>query len=117
MVSDVNIGALVTQHYTSGKSSPANYMQAADDFYMIGEEDRLGLRDVAPDLPVLAGNGDFKVRVATRSSFYEVQAEVKIKKMSPENSPYSVLAGSKKKNPFELLANSRSSKPVKKSRK
>lgn len=101
----VDIGSLVTEHYTMGKSSPAHYMQAADDFYLIGTSDPLGLRSVAKDIPVLAGTGDFKVRVATRSSFYEVQAEVKIKNLSPSNSPYSVLGGTKKINPFELLAN------------
>jgi hypothetical protein len=80
---------------------------------MIGNEDPLGLKDVAPDLPVLAGKGDFKVRVATRSSFYEVQAEVKIKEMVPPKSRYSVLEGSSKINPFALLAKSLK-KPAKK---
>ena len=108
--SDVDIGALVTEHYTTGKEQPANYMQAADDFYLIGHEDPLGLVSVARGIPVLAGFGDFKVRVSTRSSFYEVQAEVKIKKMVPSNSKYSTLLGTKKVNPFSLLAASLSKK-------
>ena len=103
---NVDIGALVTQHYTEGKSSPANYMQAGDDFYLIGSGDPLGLLSVARGIPVLAGLGDFKVRVATRSAFYEVQAEVKIKRLMPSSSPYSTLPGSSKPNPFELLAKS-----------
>jgi hypothetical protein len=110
----VDIGALVTEHYTIGKSAPANYMQAADDFYLIGEEDPLRLRTVAKDIPVLAGLGDFKVRVATRSTFYEVQAEVKIKHLSPANSPYSTLTGSSKINPFELLAKKMKNRPRRK---
>lgn len=102
MEPDIDIGDLVTKHYTEGKSSPANYMQARDDFYLIGGGDPLGLGSAAPGIPQLAGTGDFKVRVSTRSSFYEVQAEVKIKKLEP--SRYSALEGSSKKNPFEMLA-------------
>ena len=49
-------------------------------------------------IPVLSGSGDFKVRVATRSEFYEVQAEIKIKKMPI--SKFSVAPGTKKSNPF-----------------
>jgi hypothetical protein len=44
--------------------------------------------------------GDFKIRIATRSEFYEIQAEVKIKRMDPHVSPFSVLAGTRKMNPF-----------------
>jgi hypothetical protein len=112
---DVNIGRLATLHYTVGKSVPANYLQAADDFYLIGGDDPLGLAAVndAP-IPTLSGIGDFKVRVATRSEFYEIQAEVKIKKFNPSFSPYSVAKGSKKINPFTALADSLSGKKKKK---
>lgn len=103
--SDEDIGALVTAHYTSGKKEPAHYMQAGNDFYLIGNEDPLKLRSVAKSIPILAGTGDFKIRVATRSSFYEVQAEVKIKHLEPSESKYSVIENSGNKiNPFELLA-------------
>lgn len=92
-----NLGDLVTKHYTIGKKEPAHYMQAADDFYMIGKTNPLGL---SKSIPVLSGRGDFKVRVATRSEFYEVQAEIKIKDMP--HSQYSVKPGTSKKNPFLL---------------
>jgi hypothetical protein len=92
---DYNLGKLVTEHYTIGKKQPAHYMQAGDDFYMISKTNPLLLYN---DIPVLTGNGDFKVRVSTRSEFYEVQAEIKIKKMPV--SKYSVKPGTKKKNPF-----------------
>jgi hypothetical protein len=69
-------------------------MQAGDDFYLISKTNPLKLTGV----PLLSGSGDFKVRVATRSEFYEVQAEIKIKKMP--NSKYSVAPGTKKTNPF-----------------
>lgn len=49
-------------------------MQAGDDFYRISKTDPLKLGN---DIPLLAGKGDFKVRVSTRSEFYEVQAEIK----------------------------------------
>lgn len=100
-VPDVDIGDLVTKHYTLGKKEPAYYIQAADDFYLIGDTDPLGLNAFnVEEIPVLAGIGDFKIRVATRSDFYEIQAEIKIKKMMPTSSPYSVLSGSSKINPF-----------------
>lgn len=90
-----NMGVLVTKHYTIGKDEPAYYMQAADDFYLISKANPLKLHN---DIPLLSGKGEFKVRVATRSEFYEVQAEIKIKEMP--NSKYSIKPGTKKKNPF-----------------
>lgn len=91
---DYDLGAVVTEHYTIGKAEPAYYMQAGDDFYMVSKTNPLGIKG----LPVLTGKGDFKVRVATRSEFYEVQAEIKIKKM-PDSS-FSVAPNTSKKNPF-----------------
>lgn len=95
---NVNLGRLVTIHYTKGKAEPAYYMQAGDDFYMISKKNPFNLPS---DIPVLTGKGEFKVRVATRANFYEIQAEVKITDMP--SSKYSVLKGTKKKNPFEVL--------------
>ena len=91
------LGDLVTAHYTQGKKEPAYYMQAGDDFYLISKANPLGL---SKKIPVLSGRGDFKVRVATRSEFYEVQAEIKIKDMP--HSEFSVKKGTGKKNPFLL---------------
>tara|TARA_A200000159_G_C7334569_1_gene344507 strand:- start:530 stop:1579 length:1050 start_codon:yes stop_codon:yes gene_type:complete len=97
----IDIGALVTQHYTEGKAEPANYMQSGDSFYLIGGADPLGLSSANEgSIPILGGTGDFKMRVSTRSSFYEIQAEVKIKKFDPANSPFSALGSSNKINPF-----------------
>lgn len=89
-----NLGDVVTEHYTIGKAEPAYYMQAGDDFYMISKKNPLGIKGI----PVLKGEGDFKVRVSTRSEFYEVQAEIKIKEMP--DSKFSVAPGTKKANPF-----------------
>lgn len=94
--SNYNLGDLVTKHYTIGKAEPAFYMQAADDFYLISNKNPMKL---PRDIPLLKGTGDFKVRVSTRSEFYEIQAEIKIQSMPM--SGYSALAGSKKKNPFK----------------
>ena len=96
--SNKNIGDLVTRHYLEGKAAPAEYLQAGNDFYMIGTRNPLKLSN---KIPVLSGTGDFKVRVSTRSEFYEVQAEIKIKDFSPKKSQYSVLPDSGKINPFE----------------
>lgn len=89
------LGELVTAHYTQGKKEPAYYMQAGDDFYLISKKNPLGLNK---KIPVLSGRGDFKVRVATRSEFYEVQAEIKIKDMP--HSDYSIKPRTGKRNPF-----------------
>ena len=93
--SNVNLGELVTEHYTKGKAEPAYYMQAGDDFYMIGKSNPLRLHS---DIPLLEGWGDFKMRFSLRSKFYEIQPEIKITKMP--YSPYSIKPGTKKKNPF-----------------
>lgn len=92
---NMDLGKVVTQHYTEGKAAPAYYMQAGDDFYRISNTDPLKL---GASIPLLAGRGDFKVRIATRSEFYEVQAEIKIAQMP--DSKFSVKPGTKKKNPF-----------------
>lgn len=92
---NVDLGRVVTEHYTLGKTAPAYYMQAGDDFYRISEKDPFKLGD---KVPLLKGRGDFKVRIGTRSEFYEVQAEIKITEMP--DSKYSVKPGTKKLNPF-----------------
>lgn len=91
-----DLGKVVTEHYTIGKTKPANYMQAGDDFYRVGTADPFKLGAAVPELK---GRGDFKVRIGTRSEFYEVQAEIKIKEMP--NSTYSCKPGTIKKNPFK----------------
>jgi hypothetical protein len=98
-VPNVNLGELVTRHYLEAKAKPAHYMQAGDDFYMIGTENPLGLPN---DIPVLGVNkpayGTFKMRIGVRSQFYEVQPEIKIVDMG--TSRYSVKPGTTKQNPF-----------------
>ena len=92
---NMDLGKIVTKHYLEGKTKPAFYMQAGDDFYLISSTNPLGL---PRDIPILKGKGTFKVRVSTRTDFYEVQAEIKIDQMP--NSNYSLKPGTKKDNPF-----------------
>lgn len=99
IIESVDLGAIVTEHYTNGKTQPAYYMQAGDDLYRISDKDPLNLGN---NIPLLEGIGDFKIRVATRSQYYEIQAEIKINKM-PE-SLYSIKPGSLKQNPFLFLS-------------
>lgn len=98
-VPNVDLGQLVTDHYLTGKAEPAYYMQAGDDFYFIGKENPLSL---PREIPVLGAGGrcrgNFKMRIGVRTSFYEVQPEIKILDMG--SSPYSVKPGTRKKNPF-----------------
>lgn len=95
-VPDVNLGEVITDHYLKGKAEPAYYMQAADDFYMIGRANPLKLNK---GIPLLSGAGPFRIRVATRSAYYEVQAELKIQEMP--KSRYSIMPGTRKINPFK----------------
>ena len=100
-VKNVDLGALVTRHYLEGKAEPAHYMQAGDDFYLIGKKNPLGLPS---DIPELGRKGQcmssFKMRIGIRGSkpFYEIQPEIKILNMP--SSPYSIKPGTNKKNPF-----------------
>tara|TARA_B100000700_G_scaffold323214_1_gene426488 strand:- start:627 stop:1823 length:1197 start_codon:yes stop_codon:yes gene_type:complete len=107
----LDIGSLVTQHYLQGKAEAAHYMQAGDDFYMIGGSDPLNLQQTLNfyrdeigrvQIPMLGGVGTFHIRVGTRSEYYEIQPEVKITEFTPASSPVSALggAGSNKPNPF-----------------
>ena len=99
-VKNVDLGKLVTDHYLEGKAEPAHYLQAGDDFFMIGTKNPLKL---PRDIPVLGAGGrcrgTFRMRIGVRSSFYEVQPEIKILNMG--TSPYSIKPGTKKKNPFK----------------
>jgi hypothetical protein len=92
---DRDLTEIVTLHYTKGKTEPAYYMQAGDDFYMISNANPLGL---SWDIPQLEGSGKFRVRVSNRSRFYEVQAEIKMRNIV--QSQFSLLPNSEKQNPF-----------------
>lgn len=93
---NVNLGEVITDHYLNNKAEPAFYMQAGDDFYMVGRTNPLKLKG---QIPLLSGIGAFKVRISTRSQYYEVQAELKIMKMP--DSKYSLKPKTRKKNPLK----------------
>ncbi len=95
---DVDLGEVITDHYLNNKAEPAYYMQAGDDFYLVGKTNPLKLK-AAGSIPMLSGRGPFRVRISTRSAYYEVQAELKIAKMP--DSKYSLMPGSTKKNPLK----------------
>jgi hypothetical protein len=93
---DINLGALVQNHYLTGKTEKAYYIQTGDDFFRISNADPLKL---GTDIPVIQGSGAFKIRVLfTDGVFYEVVPELKMKNLM--SSKYSVKPGSKKINPF-----------------
>jgi len=97
--SNVDLGKIVRKHYLEGKAEPAYYLQAGDDFYIFDKKQNPC--NVPNDVPVFKGTGEFKMRVGTRSQFYEVQPEVKVKNMA--DSKYSVKPGTSKKNPFKSM--------------
>ena len=88
-----DITELVTSHYLN-KTEPAYYIQAGDDLYKIGNKNPLGW----PVPLFVVKHGTCHIRISTRSKFYEIQSEIKIKEM--EESKYSLKPGSKKEKPF-----------------
>jgi hypothetical protein len=99
-VDNVDLGKLVTKHYNEGKAEPVAYMQAGNDFFMIGSLDTLGIKNKHHDIPFVKGKGMFRMRIGFRTKFYEVQPEIKIKTMGKSN--YSLI-DPEKKNPFDGL--------------
>ena len=98
-IENYNLGKLATEHYTLGKEEPADYMQAGDDFYMIGKANPFNL---PKEIPLLTGTGSLRVRISFDEKYklFEVQAEIRIYKLPDSN--YSVL-NPNKKNPFATL--------------
>lgn len=94
-----DIGELVRAHYGLGENgkAKASYIQTGDDFYRLSNKNPLKFVNV----PLLEGSGDLKIRISTRSEFYEIMAEVKIKKIDNE-SKYSFKPGSTKPPPIKL---------------
>lgn len=74
---DVDLGKLVTEHYLKGKEEPAYYMQAGDDFYMIGTSNPLGL---PRDIPVLSGRGISKFAFLPGLNFMRSKLRLKLSK-------------------------------------
>lgn len=94
-----DISGLLEKHLIKGKQEPAYYLQAGDDFYMIGNKNPLNL---PADIPRIRKNtGTVAVRVGVRTAGYEIQPEIKFDTKTLPPSQYSILPGSKKKNPFE----------------
>lgn len=95
-----NITELVTElvmvHYLNGKIEPAYYIQTGDDFFRLTQRNPLGFNR---NVPKFNGVGIFNVRVSTRSAFYEIQPEIKVKNIS-RDSEFSFKPNSKKKLPF-----------------
>lgn len=94
-----DIGELVRAHYSLGENgkAKASYIQTGDDFYRLSNKNPLKFVNV----PLLEGSGDLKIRISTRSEYYEIMAEVKIKKIDNE-SKYSFMPGSTKPPPIKL---------------
>lgn len=99
-IPNINLGELVTKHYNEGKAAPVSYLQAGDDFFLLGSVDQLGIKQINPGIPKVTGFGNFKMRVGVRTQYYELQPEIKISNMG--RSDYSLFSTSKK-NPFQGL--------------
>lgn len=98
----------MTNHYNTGKRKPVSYIQAGDDFYLLGKLDTFGLKELNvavgnPPIPLMKGVGTFKIRVGVRTEFCEIVPEIKIRDINPPRSPYSIIQSASKLNPFESI--------------
>lgn len=94
---NVDLAAVVRDHYLYGKAEPAHYMAAGDEFYRLSDENPLGVPD---DVPLLTGYGPFVISISVRTRKYEIFPRCKLP--SYPSSPYSVKPGSSKPNPFTM---------------
>jgi len=98
----IDVGALVTKHYTIGKAAAALYVSSGDDFYRFGKKNPFKFTD--KQAPEFKGTNSVTYRIGDRSSNFEIMAEVKIKNVNAMgNSETSVKPGSSKPNPFASL--------------
>tara|TARA_R110002074_G_scaffold7751_6_gene32711 strand:- start:724 stop:1476 length:753 start_codon:yes stop_codon:yes gene_type:complete len=96
----VDVGHIATLHYNFGKAEPAYYMQTGDDFYRLGGKDPLKLGNAVPQFQTESNR--IMLRVSSRTGNFEVQSELKAKKIK-RISKYSVAPTTAKQNPFELI--------------
>lgn len=99
---NIDIGKLVSTHYLKGKASKTYYLSAADDFYQFKISGSKSNPLNIPNVPVFRGTNVIVLRVGDRTGHFEVQAEVKIKRI--EDSQYSTAPGTKKLNPFRFIS-------------
>lgn len=94
-----DVSKLVREHYIHGKAEPVYYIQTGDDFFRLHQHiNPLQFKNI----PILSGRGSCSVRVSTRSKFYEIQAEIKLKNIV-SSSKYSLKPNSKKLLPERKL--------------
>jgi len=101
-VDGVDVGSLVTDHYTKGKSASALYVSSRDDFYRFGNKNPF--KFTLKEAPLFKGTNSITYRIGDRSSNFEIMVEVKLKNTNAMgSSDTSVKPGSSKPNPFSNL--------------
>ena len=102
-----NVSEIVKKHYAEGgKEEDANLIQVGEDLYRLSNNNAIGFEHFK-NIPMFKGTGLFGVRVSTRSEFYEIQIELKVKK-GGSPSDYTLwtkngnIPSGSKKLPFEL---------------
>ena len=101
-IENIDVGSLVTKHYTKGKSAAALYVSSGDDFYRFGNKNPF--KFTLKEAPVFKGTNGITYRIGDRSSNFEIMVEVKLKNISAMgSSACSVKPGSSKPNPFSNL--------------
>jgi len=93
---------IVTMHYNKGKDEPAHYIQTGADFYLMGNEDPLGLNKIyKKSIPQWGakGSGSFRIALGTAPGKTDMQVEVKAASVTTP-SQYGFDKRNLKKNPF-----------------
>ena len=98
---NVDIGKLVSTHYLKGKAATAYYLNSGNDFYQFELPGVKTNPFNIPNVPVFTGRNSIVLRVGDRSDNFEIQAEVKVRRL--DESPYSASPSSKKPNPFRFV--------------
>ena len=101
-LSDVDVGELVRMHYSHSDDPnlevKASYIQSGDDFYKLSKANPLKFKS---NIPMIEGMGICNLRVSTRSQYYEIQAEIKLTRIT-NTSKYSFKPGTSKQLPVKI---------------
>ena len=92
-LNNVELGSIVSEQYNSGKMEPVSYLQAADDFYLLGNLDQFKLKKIHRDIPKFEAKGTFNFRFSFREPdhYIELLPEIKAIPSSIPRSNYSCI--------------------------
>ena len=104
-INNAPLGEIVSEQYNSGKTEPVSYLQAADDFYLLGKLDKFKLKTIHRDIPKFEAKGSFHFRFSFREPghYIELLPEIKAIPSSIPRSDYSCI-NKEKSFPFDGIS-------------